>query len=329
MKNVLLTTTALVALAGASSAAVSWGGDASTEYNSLTGFSYGANLSISATAELNNGVTAGMSWGANLTSSTSWISGDAYPAIWIESSIGKLSFGNGDTVGSAEDHFTATSGVGDYGGFSTNDFMVRADASIGGVDFSVSTVVNPGFTSISYQEAGVSGSFGAVSFGMFGTFDGTHYGVNVGTMFGGVDLTASYYHRSASFDAGIEASYDMGNGVTLGGYYAQAYMPGPFDTLYGVSVDYASGPMSVSVAYTSDSTAASATNVTIDGTYDVSSDLTVKAGWDQGVGAYAGVDYSLGSGANIYAAYSTGTAISIIGPDDYAGGITVGAAVTF
>jgi len=324
MKNVLLTTTALVALAGASSAAVSWGGDASTEYNSLTGFTYGANLSISATAELNNGVTAGMSWGASLVAPGT-ITGDKYPVIWIESSMGKFSAGFADTVGAASDHFSAATNSSDFVSYPTSAFALRADATFGGMNASISGIVNPGFTGITSTRAGVSGSFGAVSFGIGANRLGD-FGVNVGTIVGGVDVSASYFTTGVLADMGVDVSYDMGNGVTLAGYYTQSNILA--NSFYGVSVDYASGPMGVSVAYTASTTPA-ASNITIDGTYDVSSDLTVKAGWDQGVGAYAGVDYSLGNGANIYASYSTGTAISIIGPDDYAGGITVGAAVTF
>ena len=71
---------------------------------------YGADLSISASTELNNGAIAGMTWGASIVNDgvdSSTIVGDAYPVITLESSMGKLSAGDADAIGAASDHFAA------------------------------------------------------------------------------------------------------------------------------------------------------------------------------------------------------------------------------
>ena len=106
MKNVLLTTTVLVAVAGAASADIGWGGSASMEYNSLAtpGFTYGADLTVTGTADLDNGVTASLSYGIALDGAGA-ITGDTYPVITLESGMGKLSGGDADAVGGAAGAF--------------------------------------------------------------------------------------------------------------------------------------------------------------------------------------------------------------------------------
>ena len=65
MKNILLTTTALVAFAGAAAAdghtSVSFSGEASVEYNSNAGYSTAAEMTATGSATLDNGITASTS----------------------------------------------------------------------------------------------------------------------------------------------------------------------------------------------------------------------------------------------------------------------------
>ncbi len=313
MKNVLLATTALVAMAGAAAADVSWGGDAMAEYTVNGGvgaFTAAANLNVTATAELNNGVTAGLDWDFFGISTATGVSFVTLPVGWIESSMGKLSIGNASAIGGASDHYSATQNVGDFtsGSYTSSSVAVRADASFGGFDVSVSDANFLGGAPADLR-FGASGSFGAVDLGLGYSQATGGFGMNVGTMLGGADIGVSYFSPTGEF--GIETSYDMGNGVTLGAFYSSLPVGD-----YGVSLGYASGAMSVDVAW------ANLGSTTIDFGYDVNDAVALSAGYNATAGtAYLAANYDLGNGASVYGSYGTGYSKPI--------GITVGASIEF
>ena len=313
MKNVLLATTALVAMAGAASAEVTMTGDATVEYNSLGGLTYDVGLDFGATTELNNGVTAGMSWGASLTTSTSIISGDNYPVVWLESSMGKLTVGQANKVKPASNHFAAAYGTTDFGAgsYTSGRVAARADASLAGYDVSVSEILSGG----SDLRLGVSGSMGSVDFGMGYRMSNGNFGLNAGTTFGAFDVKASYFSGDSTY--GVELGYDMGNGIDLSAAYASA-------GTWKVGAGYTSGAITAKLGY--NSTGA----VSLDGTYDINSDWQALAGYNSGSSeAYLGTTYDLGGGASVYAAYVSGTGATNVGPKKWDEGITVGASLTF
>ncbi len=257
-------------------------------------------LAFSATQELNNGVTAGLDYTVL----------NPLPVGWIESSMGKLSVGDADAIGAASDHYSATQNVGDFaaGAYTSASVAVRADASLGGFDVSISDADFSGGAPADLR-VGVSGTFGAVDFGLGYSQVSGGFGMNVGTMIGGANVGVSYYSPTGEF--GLEADYDMGNGITLGAFYSSLPVGD-----YGVSVGYASGPLSVDVAY------AALGSTTIDMGYDLNDAVTLSAGYDATAAtAYIAADYDLGNGASVYGSYGTGY--------DKPVGITVGASIEF
>ncbi len=312
MKNVLLATSALVAMAGAASAEITLTGKANVEYNSLSGMTYTTAVDLGATTELNNGVTAGMSWGADLAAVAPFITFDNYPVVWIESSIGKMTAGQANKVKPASNHFKAGYGTTNFGAGSyvAANAAVRADASFGGFDVSVSEILSGG----SDLRLGVSGSMGSVDFGLGYAMAGGAFGLNAGTTFGAFDVKASYFSGDGSY--GVELGYDMGNGIELSAAYAAAS--------WKVGAGYKSGAITAKLGY--NSTGA----VSLDGTYAINSDWKALAGYNSGTSdIYVGTTYDLGAGASVYAAYVQGTSLTNVGPEKWDNGITVGASLTF
>ena len=110
MKNVLLTTTALVAFAGAASAvevALDWSGSAFVEYD-VDGADFDAgltaNLDITLSQELNNGMVASLYLPASLEidetgfDTTEWETNNMDWIAKLETSYGSLSFGSIDNA---------------------------------------------------------------------------------------------------------------------------------------------------------------------------------------------------------------------------------------
>ena len=95
MKNILLTSTALVAFAGAAAAgghtAVGFGGEASAKYNSLTGYATAAEMTASASATLDNGLTASTSFTLETTNFGSGEFGAG--SVSLSSDTASLTFG--------------------------------------------------------------------------------------------------------------------------------------------------------------------------------------------------------------------------------------------
>lgn len=342
MKNVLLTTTALVAFAGSAFAAshaggpnVTFGGDAEVKYNTGVngsggfGLDFSANLDITASIALNNGITAGVTYTLSLHD-FGGDHGDVYPVIFLESAYGKLSAGNGDAIGPASDHFSETSSVsgfddGEYG--SDYDFAVRLDSSFSGIDFSISesdVQFGSGDTRV-----GVSGSFGSVDFGLgYGddVWGESQVGLNVGTAFGAFEVDFSVFNGQFSgTDYGIEVAYAINTAITVGAYFAS--LNDATSQEYGVSVDYTSGPLTVGVSYDDGNVITG--NAAIDVEYALagsSAGVVFFAGYDQAGGAYVGVEYDLGSDAKAWFSYSE---FDESGDPEFDEGITVGLSISF
>jgi len=143
MKNILLTSTALVAFAGAAAAgghtAVSFGGEASAKFNSLTGYATAAEMTASASATLDNGLTASTSFTLETTNFGSGEFGAG--SISLSSDTASLTFGTA-VVGAV---FAATGdkyAIGSGGKPDGEVAGVAASATFGATTLVVSGEIN-------------------------------------------------------------------------------------------------------------------------------------------------------------------------------------------
>lgn len=314
MKNVLLTTTALVAFAGAAAAAdvaTTWTGEAWVEYNVDNGvISYFADsdLDITLSQELNNGAVASLA----LTSAIDWENGGgavSFDPSWVaalETSYGTLSFGDIDNVndgvfqeagpmdglvdtdedGSGDDGDIPVY-AGDFWNNDTTDYGqghdFRIDASAGGIAiaFSTDTDESDGVFGLN-----LSGSFGAVDFMvLYNSNDGdTTTGVTASGAMGGVDFNLAYATGSYTEDTamGGDFSYAVSSEVTVSAGVATFKDAnggaGNEGTYYNVGADYASGPIVASFDYDVDNNDVAVITASADYTMDVSAGTTVTVG---------------------------------------------------
>ncbi len=343
MKSILLTSTALVAFAGAAAAdahaesGVSFGGSATLGYNDAgdlggtgDGFYWDAEIAVTATAALNGGVTATATVNLDLVDGT--VGDDPISAgdyvLTLSSDIASLSVGDVDPV--AEDRWGGVDGstVADFNDqdvhFDTAGFeaMLVGEATVAGFTAAVSYGLDAGggndltgeaLDAMQIHVAGTFGDFGIEiayqeEFGDATTLTPEIFGIGASASFAGADIAVSYIDDGTESSTGISASYPVGP-VVIGGYYS---MNDVAEDNYGVSADYANGPISVSAAYDIDGGEAGADDVAsyeVDASYDVGNGLTVLGGVfgdDTGgdMGFYAAATYDLGGGAELLLSYA-------------------------
>jgi hypothetical protein len=366
MKSILLASTALVAFAGSVSAeahtSITTALSATLGYNDRNaitadgattdnefGFYWEGNLKTTATATLDNGLTAGAYFEITINSDNA-TSADDYginlsASDWVlslTSDMGGLYFG--DTGQAAQKHW-ASAGDMESDGFSTgaDSAVLRGDVTFGGVSASVSYLYDDAANNLADLSVGASGSFGAVTFALGyqelatytdpnGDFNGDEiFGVSVGGTFAGATVTLAYAENktAGTNSTGLKASYPVGP-VTLTGYYVAESAGGDN---YGLNAKYASGPISVTADYQNDQ---GTDKWALDGSYDVGSGISVIAGVENqdAVEAdyYVGGKYDLGGGASLLATYAVdanGDQGDEIGAGDYQAGTTIEVSFTF
>ena len=343
MKSILLASTAVIALAGAAAAEVSFGGSATLGYNNdsstgnTDGFYWDAGLSVTLAQTLDNGLTASASFDVSIFSST--LSSNDFSASGLVLSLTAENAGLyfGDTEMAAIMHW-APAGDMDTADFSENDgaVVIRGDMTFGGWDASVSYFYDEDDGDLDQLSIGATGTVGSLTIGFAyqaeendhsgnggGDFDDDEvFGLSVGTSFSGADVSFAYAvnNNDADNSMGIEVAYPAGPVTVTGWYVAESDQ----DNGFGVSADYANGPMAVTVAWESvDGDEA----WSIDGSYDVGSGLVVMAGVvDNGSDFYVGGSYDLGSGASLLVSYAGDTDDSEgdeVGAPEYQRGTTV------
>ena len=402
MKYILLASASAFAFAGAAAAEVTFSGDAELGYNDNAypdndGFYWSANIGVALTQELNNGLTAGASVNFDIADMNLGMGLDSADyVVWLESENAGLYFGTTDTAagkhwsgvdGMEADNFTTdasdavgrphrdSTGVyydsisGLFGGYphhyDSAPAVLRGDISYGGIDASVSYLVNMDHPDAGLEQlsVGASGSFGNFNFAVAyqdgiaeGTVDKTTglvrytnqgggaweaggdfsidrvFGLSVGTTFGGADVTLAYAKNDTqNFDSiGIQGSYPIGP-VTVGAYFVA--QDGGDGNTWGITADYASGPIGVSVGYEAYEATGVDADWWIDASYDVGNGLTVYAGVaGAGDAPYIAGEFDLGNGAALGLSYADDKAHSQddeIGARDYQEGATAWVSFTF
>jgi outer membrane protein OmpU len=341
MKNTLLATTALVAFAGAAAAeghtSFSFAGEASAEYNSLSGYTTDAELTASMSAALDNGLTAAASITFESTAG-----GDAVTAshgsVSLSNDTASLTFGTG-LVGAVR-----TISGDDYA-IGTGDDAAIVDGEIDGIvgtiamgnaDVIISAPLTEGAAGAGVVEVGVSTSAGGWNLGLAVTEDGGYTMVADGTA-GGADVNVgmssdSEWDLGVSLPAGpltVSASTDEANAWTVGAAYAadgvSAGIEVNSDDTWDLTVGYTSAGVAVAAELDQDST------LTLGATYDMGNGLTIGAGMENVANdAYAFAEMDLGGGASAFVNYGAVT-LEEVGPSerDIDEGTTVGVSFAF
>ena len=374
MKSILLTTTALVAFAGAAAAdghtSVSHALSAELGYNNEAdaigedGFFWEGNLKTTAAAALDNGLTAGAYFEITVSgddaAAGSSDAGNALVAsdfvLSLTSETASLYFG--DTAPAGKKYFSAAGDM-ESDGFSTDSdsAVLRGDVSFGGMNGSVSYIMDDASNTAEQLAVGLGGSFGSVTVGL-GYQEATTYvdaegdfnnsavmGVSASTTVAGATITAAYADDSndgvgqsgvAQTSKAIQVSYPMGP-VTATAYYSMEQVNG---------VDAVAGNnMGLTLAYAQDAVAVTLkvreeqgrNEWNLEGSYDMGNGATILAGAlneNEGADAdfYIGGTYDLGGGASLLAVYADdkdGDQADEIGSGEYDPGMTVAVSFTF
>ncbi|SEW45085.1 porin [Cognatiyoonia koreensis] len=364
MKSILLTSTALVAFAGAAAAdghatpGIGFAGEAELGYNDdiEDGFYWSADVDVTATAALDNGVVATATFGLNIVDEGEEGLGNPVTSsdyvLTVEAGSSKLSFGDVDPV--AEDRAGLVDGM-EAETFNDQDtHLITADfegilvgeTEIAGFSAAVSFGVDgEGGNDLTGEDLDamqvyVSGSFGSVDveFAYQEEFGPTPeiYAVGVSTSVAGADITVAYADNTAVTSTGIQISYPVGP-VTVGGYYTMN--DGGSDD-YGLSAEYADGPIAVEAFYdvADADNADTSDSYGVEGSYDVGNGLTVLAGYlvnDESADSdayYVAGEYDLGGGAELLVSYAEdegNVGNDEIGDPEYLHGTTVQVSFTF
>jgi hypothetical protein len=358
MKSILLTTTALVAFAGAAVAdghtGVSFSGTANLGYNDeantaagaddYNGFYFDTTLTVKGATELDNGVTASAQFNIDIQEdglgsdnsvadgNTNLNADDFVMALSTESAT--LTFGDTAT---AAGKMWVSAGDMESDGFTTVPFdaaeadaVLRGDVTMGDVSASVSYVI--------------------VTTGTEQEIDQLSFGVKAAVA--GVTIAAAYEEATTKQTEVDDANNDEIFGLSVGFAAAganftvayaedensnstgvKASMPvGPVtvtgyyvdesvgDANLGVNVKYSADALTVAVDYQDDQ---GTTKVGIDGSYDLGNGLTILAGaFDQetqGTDTYVAAAYDLGGGAALLVSYADAETTDALADDEVGG----------
>ena len=331
MKSILLTTTAMVAFAGAAAAdghtSVSFAGEASVEYNSNAGYSTAAEMTATGSATLDNGLTASTSLTIDAVAAT--ISAGS---ISLSSDTASLTFGtelDGAVFTAVGDEYA----IGDDGEEGVLEGLV-ASVTMGETTLTVSAPMGATIETADV-EVGVTTSAAGWSLG-FGLANDAYAMTAAGTA-GGADIgfgmsSNDEWDISVAYPVGavtVSASTDEAEAWTVGAAYAADGVSAGFelnaDDTWEITAGYTADGVTVAAAFTD------ASVMTLGATYDMGNGLTVGAGIEDTVN-YAFASYDLGGGANAFVDYTDAAAdLEEVGPSerDIATGTTVGVSFTF
>lgn len=347
MKNVLLTTTALVLFAGAAAAdaSLSVSGSASATYDvdaGTTALAASASVGASFSTELNNGMVATLSAGDVLTyNGVVWAATSSAFTASLATSYGTLSFGDIISAGYNADGSTMGLVAGMAVGVpAAGAHDVRLEGDMGGFSAELS------FDSADVTDNSIAVSGTAAGAAVAFTTDGTASAMTAGLGLGGADVDVAYASDGVNTSVGVAASYALTGEVTVSGSFASNSAAADQQA---IAIAYASGPLTADLAYDVDAATYSvgatytttvdaievglsmgydgaAISLNVDATY-TAGDLTVQAGANDGGDVYLDAGYDLGGGASAFATFANAASL---GPDaDIANGTFVGVSLSF
>ncbi len=362
MKSILLTSTALVAFAGAAAAgghtSISTALSGTLGFNDTVaatddnedGFYWEGNLKTTATAELDNGLTAGAYFEITVAGDDGDANDDGGQdlassdfVLSLTSETASLFFG--DTGTAADKHWTGAGNM-EQDGFTsgTDSAVLRGDVMFGSVDASVSTIIDDATNETHQLSFGAGASFGMVDVsvayqeestaGRDGSDDFNEaeiLGVSATGTFAGATVTVAYADNSTAGESstGVALSYPIGP-VTLKASYVDESNG---DANIEVGATYADGPITVTAEYEDN---AGSEDITLDASYDLGNGLTITAGAvnedEVDFDFYIAADYDLGGGASVmfsYAMDDNGDQADEIGSGDYQEGATIEVSFAF
>ncbi len=287
MKSILLTTTALIAVAGASFAdghtGVTFTGNTEFGYNSWKdedkgevvgdefGFYLNTDLDVLGTAALDNGITASAGFEIDVVSDATFgdLSADEFIAT-LATETASVSIGDQDFA--AESHWAAAGDM-ESDGFSNNDGegSFRADMSFGSVDTSISAVFADAAGGLAREDDtfkeeydqlsfGVSGDFGMFSFAAAYQEKSSDNGVTT------IADVTDYDPSGQNDDFTLNEVYGVSAGVSVAGaditlaYAKISDVADEDETSTGIQVAYPFGPVTATVYYVSEDDAANEDN---------------------------------------------------------------------
>jgi len=377
MKSILLTSTALVAFAGAAAAdghtSITNAFSAKIGYNTEDtdgigedGFFWEGNLKTTATAALDNGLTAGAYFEITIDEDNALVGDGGLDlsssdfVLSLESETASLFFG--DTAAAAKKHWASAGDMEQDGFLDAGDItaaVLRGDMSFGGVDASVSYLVDDANNTAEQLSFGASGSFGAIGFAVayqeeadaalvVGLADADFTptsggvqettGVSVNGTFAGATVTVAYAEatthsvlgpQSTESSTGVKIAYPFGP-VTATAYYVDETNG---DANLGLKLAYASGPIDAFIDVRDEQ---GRTEWNVEGTYDAGNGLTVLAGAlnenEGDADYYVGATYDLGGGAEalvVFAEDDDNDQGDEIGSGEYDPGVTIQVSFAF
>jgi outer membrane protein OmpU len=362
MKNILLSSAAVFAFAGAAAAdghlGVTFSGDANLGYNTSDnapfaeddneGFYSELDVTLGFAAELDNGLTAGASIDFEDLAAAGGDDGAEYE-LFLTSDTAGLYYG--DTNFAAQNVWVSAGDM-ESDGFSEADGeeALRGEVAFGAVSAQVSYslgdaagIRNAGddleqlsigasadfgnFNVVmAYQEAVSAASAAGYAAAGNGDFtDAEIFGLSVGTSFAGADVRLAYADNSTTDtdSLGVKVAYPFGP-VTATAYFVSESAG---DDNYGVNFGYENGPIGVALDYQDDQ---GTVKVGLEGSYDVGNGIMAYAGYLTEDGTddrfYVAGTYDLGSGASVLVSYASDDSNvdeDEIGAGEYQDGTTV------
>ncbi len=357
MKSILLTSTALVAFAGAASAEITWSGSATLGYNdelitprtstvTVTGFTtstagaattttttttvssdsegfyWDANIAVTFSQELDNGLTAGATFNFDIADDNLGedLSAGDY-VLYVTSEMASLYYG--DTLQAAQTHWSSAGDM-ETDGFSETDgeTVLRGDITYSGISASVSYIVEPAGLSDAQIAAGVADGGGTFAFSGVNQLDDLNQlSIGVAGDVGQFSFALAYQEKASIFlDINSRSNGDFNPneifGVSVGGSFVGADvtlaysqsedLAGVSEHSTGLRVAYPVGPVTLT-AYYVDESAAAGDNWGINAAYaNGPFAVTLDYQDDQGT-EKVGLEgsYDVGNGLIVYAGYLT------------------------
>jgi len=274
MKNVLFTTTALVAVSFSGMAfaddGIVWTGEAWAGYNDdqKNGGFLDAEFDFMFTKTTDQGITFGLGWGFDYDSgATDGVNFGNFPTFYASSSAGSVYIGDVDQFAGEE----AVEGLPMFDFFDALDsffydedgeFALDIEGNYNGWGFGISSIIGDGTGTtggLGDPQVGLSSELGNFQFalgyepaafddGVGGPSVNDILGLGIQTEISGFTIGLAYTENgdaANSTSTSIGVIYDLGNGFQIGGYYGT----GDPNNIYGFTAAYEMDAFTAKLAY--------------------------------------------------------------------------------